>query len=312
MGQFLFGETYWRPQLMDQVEALMKAGKIASKVRSEVPSIVYVGAPIVKICDFVEGRIRKLGGAPAFPCNVDIDHVAAHYTSPEGDGSVVSDGSLVKVDIGVHVDGYIADTATTVCLGKGLEGQVEAAEAGLDAALKAVTAGVRASTVGAVIERAIRARGFAPIRNLTGHRMARYLVHAGQSIPNVSGADSHELGVGDVYAIEPFSVPPGATGLVTDGPPSNIYLFKKKRSLDGEVAKRMLRFIQSEYRTLPFASRWVMREFPDAGGVEAFSELIKSKCVYSYPQLVERGRSFVAQAEHTVIVEEDGCLVTTA
>jgi methionyl aminopeptidase len=297
---------------MDQVEELMKAGKIASQVRSEVLSMVEVGTPIVKICDFVEGRIRGLGGAPAFPCNVDIGHVAAHYTSPEGDGSAVPGGSLVKVDIGVHVDGYIADTATTVCLSKGLEDQVEAAEAGLDAALKAVAAGVRASDVGAVIERAIRARGFAPIRNLTGHRMARYLVHAGQSIPNISGADGHELRVGDVYAIEPFSVPPGAVGLVTDGPPSNIYLFKKKRRVDGEEAKRMLRFIQSEYRTLPFASRWVMRKFPGAGGAEAFSELLRSKCVYSYPQLVEKGRSVVAQAEHTVIVEEDGCLVTTA
>ena len=297
---------------MEASEALMKAGGIASKVREEARSFVEVGKPLVEICDFVEGRIRDLGGAPAFPCNVDVDQVAAHYTSPAGDSSVVVDGSLVKVDIGVHVDGYIADTAVSVCLDPRHDGMVEAAEAGLDAALKMVRAGARSSDIGASIERAIRGRGFAPIRNLTGHRMARYVVHAGQSIPNVSGAMGHRLKAGEVYAIEPFSVPPRAAGMVTDGPPGNIYRFQKKRRVRSDEARRMLRFIQSEFRTLPFASRWVLRRFPGPGGVEAFSELQGSKCVYSYPQLVERGRAPVAQAEHTVIVTGDGCLVTTA
>ncbi|MDH5790612.1 MAG: type II methionyl aminopeptidase [Candidatus Bathyarchaeota archaeon] len=297
---------------MEPSEALMKAGGIASRVRKEVVPNVEARRPVVEICDFVEDRIRSLGGAPAFPCNVDIDRVAAHYTSPVGDVLTIPEGTLVKVDIGVHVDGYIADTATTVCLDPSLRGLVEAAEAGLDAALKVVRAGVRASDVGAVIERAIRGRGFAPIRNLTGHRMARYLVHAGQSIPNISAGDGHALKEGDVYAIEPFSVPQNAEGLVTDGPPSNIYLFKKKRRLDGEAAKSMLRLIQSEYRTMPFASRWVLRRFPGPEGEEAFSELLRSKCLYSYPQLVEKSRAPVAQAEHTVVVTADGCLITTA
>lgn len=297
---------------MEPTEALMKAGHIASKVRGEVKSIVEVGKPFIEICDFVEGRIRDLGGAPAFPCNVDVDSVAAHYTSPVGDRSVVQEGALVKVDIGVHVDGYIADTAVTVSLDPRHEVMVEAVEAGLDAALKMVRAGVQSSDIGAAIEGAIKSRGFEPIRNLTGHRMARFVVHAGQSIPNVSGARSHRLRVGDVYAIEPFSVPPGSEGVVIDGPPSNIYRFQKRRSVRGSDARRMLKFIQSEYRTMPFASRWVLRRFPGAGGADAFSELKSSKCIYSYPQLVERSRAPVAQKEHTVIVAEDGCVVTTA
>lgn len=293
-------------------EALMKAGRIASQVRSKARSIVDVGTPIIEICDFVQRSILDLGGRQAFPCNVDVNHVAAHYTSPVGDKSVIPEGALVKVDIGVHVDGYIADTATTVCLEPSLEGLVEAAEEGLEAALKTVRAGVRASEVGAAIERTIKRKGFKPIRNLTGHRMARYLVHAGQSIPNVSSSDSHRLRVGDVYAIEPFSVPPDAEGLVMDGPPGHIYLFKKKRKISSKEARRMLKYIQAEFRSLPFASRWVLRKFPGSEGVDAFSELQTSRCIYSYPQLVERSHGPVAQAEHTVIVTEDGCLVTTA
>jgi methionyl aminopeptidase len=292
-------------------ESLMEAGRIASRVRKEARSEVEVGRRIIEICDFVERRTRELGGRSAFPCNVDIDKVAAHYTSPVGDELVIPDGSLVKVDIGVHVDGYIADTATTICLNPSLDDMVKAAEAGLDAAIKNLRAGVSSSEIGALIERAIRARGYTPIRNLTGHMMSRYMVHAGKSIPNVSSMPGDMIREGEVYAVEPFSVPPNAAGVVTDGPPSNIYIFQKKRSVKG-LAKRMVKFIQSQYRTMPFASRWVLRKYPGPEGAEAFSELLRSRCLYAYPQLVERSQAPVAQAEHTMIVTEDGCVVTTA
>jgi methionyl aminopeptidase len=297
---------------MSAQDSLIKAGGIASQVREEAKTIVKVGKPVIEICEFVRRRVSELGGGLAFPCNVDIDHVAAHYTSPLGDMTVVEEGSLVKVDIGVHVDGYIADTATTICLDPSLKGLVNAAEAGLDEAIKAVRAGARSNDIGAIIEKTIKSRGAIPIRNLTGHRMARYVVHAGQSIPNVSSGNGHTLREGEVYAIEPFSVPPTASGMITDGPTGHIYLFKKKRRVRSETAKRMLKVIQSEYRTLPFASRWIQGRFQGQEGVEAFSELLRSRCIYSYPQLVEKSRAPVAQAEHTVIVTEDGCTVTTS
>jgi methionyl aminopeptidase len=290
----------------------MEAGSIAARVRAEAREFVMVGKKYVDVCDFVEKRIHDLGGEPAFPFNLDVDRVAAHYTSPQGDTSVIQNGALIKMDIGVHVDGYIADTATTICFDPSLIGLVEAAEAGLETALKTVKAGVRASDIGAAIERAILGKGAAPIRNLTGHRLARFVVHAGQSIPNISGTNGHILKEGEVYAIEPFAVPPNAAGVVIDGPPGHIYVFRKKRKLGGELAKRMMKYIRSKHRTLPFASRWLLRKFPGSSGEDAFSQLVTSKCVYSYPQLVERSRSPVAQAEHTIIVTRDGCIVTTA
>jgi methionyl aminopeptidase len=295
---------------LETLEALMKAGYIASRVREKTRSYVEVGRPVIEICDFVEDNIKELGGAPAFPCNVDIDRVAAHYTSPLGDTTVIADGTLVKVDIGVHVEGYIADTAVTICLEPRHTAMVEAAEAGLEAAIKMVRAGVAASDIGAAIENAIKSRGFAPIRNLTGHRMSRYIVHAGQSIPNIGGTNGYRLQEGEVYAIEPFAVPRDAAGQVIDGAPSNIYRFLKKRKVRSNAAKKMLKLIQARHRSLPFASRWVVKEV--SGGAEAFGELVEGKCVHSYPQLVERSGAPVAQAEHTVIVESDGCTVTTA
>jgi methionyl aminopeptidase len=243
---------------------------------------------------------------------VDIDHVAAHYTSPNNDLRTVPSGSLVKLDIGVHVDGYIADTATTICFEPRLKSLVDAVEAALEEGLNAIKAGIRVSEVGAKIEREIKKGGAIPIRNLTGHKVARYIIHAGKVVPNVASINGRKLEAGEVYAIEPFTTLPRAAGEVVDGPIGHIYRFSKKRSVSDRVARKMLKHIQSEYRTLPFAERWVLRRFPGLEGREAFSMLLRSKCLHSYPQLVEKSHSPVAQAEHTVIVTEDGCEITTA
>ncbi len=296
---------------MEPFEALREAGRIASQVRDRTLAEIKPGMKVEYICDLVNNRIEELGGKMAFPCNVDIDHVAAHYVAPINDKTVIPERSLVKLDVGVHVDGYIADTAKTVSFDPNYDYLVEAATAGLNAALQTIRAGVRANEVGAAIEDAIKSHGARPIRNLTGHKLARYVVHAGQSIPNVDGLDHHMINAGDVYAIEPFAVPPSADGVVIDGPPSNIYRMLKRRSVKG-TAKNMQKYIQTEHRTLPFASRWVLRKFNTPDGKAAFDELLRAKSIMSYPQLLERSRAKVAQAEHSVIVTEDGCEVTTA
>ncbi|MBT3285287.1 type II methionyl aminopeptidase [Candidatus Bathyarchaeota archaeon] len=296
---------------MDPLDALREAGRIAAKVRDNTIKEIEPGIKIVDICDVVNRRVAEQGAKMAFPTNVDINHVAAHYCSPINDKTVIPEKSLVKLDIGVHVDGYIADTAVTKCFDSEYEYLVEAAKAGLDAAIQTIRPGIKANVIGSAIENAINGKGARPISNLTGHKLARYVVHCpGYSIPNVGGFGSHTIQEGDVYAIEPFAVPRSANGQVTDGPPSNIYLMQKKRNVKGR-AKIMMKFIQSEYKTLPFASRWVLRKFKGSEGEAAFKELLKSKVVTSYPQLLERTRGMVAQAEHSVIVTEDGCEVTT-
>jgi methionyl aminopeptidase len=296
---------------MDPDEALREAGRIAAKVRETVASSIKPGVPVLDICENVRSMVIEMGGKMAFPTNVDIDQVAAHYCSPLGDATTIPERSLVKLDIGVHFDGYIADTAKTVCFDPNLQYLVESAEAGLKAAINTVKPGIKAGEVGTAIEQAIRSHGSRPIKNLTGHKLARYVVHAGSSIPNVAGLDNHVIMEGDVYAIEPFAVPLNADGVVVDGPPSNIYRLVKKRNVKGTLAKMMLKHIQEEYRTLPFASRWVLQEFSAPDAEPSFQELLRKKCIASYPQLIERTRAKVAQAEHSVIVIEGGCEVTT-
>ena len=81
------------------VESYIKAGQAIADVRERVKGIVEEGMPLLSLCEKVETLINKRSCKPAFPCNVDINEVAAHYTSPQGDLNVIPSGAVVKVDL---------------------------------------------------------------------------------------------------------------------------------------------------------------------------------------------------------------------
>jgi len=295
-------------------EALQKfrlSGKILRETREEMKLFVRENMPIIEVCEKAEAIIREKGGKPAFPCNVSINEVAAHYTSPPGDINTIPEKSLVKVDIGVHIDGYVTDTAVTVCFNPEYKSMVETAERALKAAIDTIRSDVSPSKIGGVIENTIKSRGFKPISNLTGHSVGRYLIHAGTSIPNVSQISISKIKEGEVYAIEPFVTLPDARGAVEDYPKKTIFRLVKVKSTKSLPAKQLLKFIEDNFRTLPFAERWLKNVIPKEHLSGAFRELLDAKAVSGYPVFVEVTRKPVAQAEHTVIVEKDGCSVLT-
>lgn len=287
------------------------SGKILREAREEIKSFVREGMMIIDICEKAEGLIKKKGARPAFPCNVSINEVAAHYTSPPNDKRRVPENSVVKVDIGAHVDGYVTDTAVTVCFNRDYEDLVGTAERALQVAVESIKPGTSASKLGALIERTIKSRGFKPISNLSGHQVGRYMVHTGTSIPNVSQLSLTKIKLGGVYAIEPFVTLSDAAGRVEDGDESTIFRFAKSRSLENPYAKQLLKFIEENFRTLPFAERWLQGVVPKEHRGEALNALLASKALMHYPVFVEASRKTVAQAEHTVMIVEDGCVVLT-
>jgi methionyl aminopeptidase len=295
-------------------EALDKfrlSGKILRETREEMKSFVREGMLIIEVCEKAESLIKEKGGKPAFPCNVSINEVAAHYTSPPNDKGRIPEGSLVKVDIGVHVDGYVTDTAVTVCFNPEYRGLVETAERALKAAIENIQPGMPTSKIGAVIEETIKSRGFKPISNLCGHQVGRYIIHTGTSIPNVSQLSFSKVRLGGVYAIEPFVTLPDAVGKVEDGEESTIFRFLKSRSVKSSYSKQLLKYIEENFRTLPFAERWLQGVVPKEHYRDAFRELLASKVLMGYPIFVEVSRKTVAQAEHTIMIVEDGCIVLT-
>ncbi len=299
------------PYDKEEIEKFRLSGKILREAREEMRSQVKEGMPIIEVCEKVEGLIRAKGGKPAFPCNVSINEVAAHYTAPPGDTSVIPEGSTVKVDLGVQVDGYVTDTAFTVSFNFEGRSMTSTAELALKTVIDNIHGDMPLGNIGSLVENTIKNRGFRPISNLTGHSVGRYLIHAGTSIPSVSGFSPHKVRAGEVYAVEPFVTLPDAIARVDDTPQVTIYRFLKSKSVKSEAGKKLLKHIEVNFRTLPFAERWTIGVVPKEQHKAAFKELLASKAIMGYPVFIEASRKPVAQAEHTLLIKEDGCEVLT-
>jgi len=288
-----------------------RAGRIAAEVREFMRRRVSEGMPIIDVCEKTESLIREKGGKPAFPCNVSVNEVAAHYTSPPDDKRMVPENSVVKVDIGVHLDGYIADTAVTVCFNPEHDILVQAAEEALETGVKTLHPALSIAKFGSTIQKAIEVRGCKPVSNLTGHQLGRYLIHTGKSLPNVSHFSMAKVNLGEIYAIEPFVTVADAAGRIEYEREAHIFRFLKHKSPKNEHAKQLLDYIFKNFRTLPFTERWLQNIVPPNRYKEAFTQLLSTKALMSYPVFVEASGKPVAQAEHTVIVTRDGCSVLT-
>jgi len=293
--------------MQEEINKLKEAGKIAKQAVAYAREIVKAGTPLLEIAEKIEARIIELGGKPAFPINLSIDEVAAHST-PAWNETKTARG-LLKVDIGVHIDGYVADTAFSLDLENSEENKklIESAERALEKALEIIDLEANLREIGKAIEKAISIRGFAAIRNLSGHSIERYNLHSGITIPNYDNTKEFELKPG-LYAIEPFATL--GLGRVRDGRPSEIYAVQKTGNVRDEFSRSVLRFILEEYKTLPFCSRWIYKKF-GTKGLLALKRIEEAGILHNYSQLVERGAGKVAQAEHTVLLTiKEKCITT--
>jgi len=295
----------------EELEKFRAAGRIASEVRRWVEGRVKAGMRVIDLCEEVEREIRARRGEPAFPCNVDINEVGAHYTSPPGDELTIPEESIVKVDIGVHVDGYVADTATTIALSSAYSFMKEAVEEALNQALKVLSPGVKVSEIGLTIQRTIEGMGLKPIRNLTGHSVGRYLVHTGKHIPNVGSLNGARIEVGEIYAVEPFATLREGGGMVVNGPCGNIYRVSKRKLPKEAEARRLMEYILERFKTLPFTPRWLVGLDIVSNPLKVFRMLVEKRFISCYPMLIEKNLKPVVQAEHTVLVLKDGVEVLT-
>ena len=294
-----------------QTEDYLRAGKIAGQVREIVRGMDWRGKTVYEICQYVEEQIVKRGAKCAFPVNTSINEVAAHYTAEPDDPITIADGDLVKIDLGAQVNGYIADTAVTVCYDARFDRLVQTAEDALNNAMSMSKIGVKASDIGRTIEAIIKQNGFRPIANLSGHSLDRYTIHAGRTIPNIWSIGGFTLSADSAYACEPFVTMSHGGGFVRNGTIKNIFALNTRKKTKNDEADRMLDYIWNEFNMLPFALRWLVKKWEVKEAKSLLDHLIKAKAVKAYPVLVEVNEQRVAQAEHTFIPNENGVTVTT-
>jgi len=294
-----------------QVIDYIKAGKIAAEVREMVRVKNWVGRSVYEICEEVENEIKKRGAKCAFPVNTSINEIAAHYTAEPNDPITISDSDLVKIDLGVQINGYIADTAVTVCHDPQYDGLIKAAEEALSNAMSMIKVGVKASDIGRIIEKTIKQLGFKPIANLSGHSLGQYTIHAGRSIPNIWSVGGFSLSENTAYACEPFVTTENGGGFVRNGKIKNIFALNSRKKTKNDEADKLLDYIWEEFNMLPFALRWITKDWEEKKARELLEQLINKKAVQAYPILIEINGQRVAQAEHTFIPNENGVTVTT-
>jgi len=291
------------PLADDVVDSYREAGDILVETMTEARAMIEPGVTQLEVAEYAEDEIREAGAGLAFPVNISIDEAASHATPARDDETEFGD-EMVCLDIGVHVDGYIADAAVTVDFTDNTE-LVEASEQALEAAVDAVGPGVEVGHVGAEIESVIDGYGYTPILNLSGHGVEQYDAHTGPNIPNRAVERSVELDVGDVVAIEPFAT--DGSGKVGEGATEEIYEQVDEGTVRDRRAREVLEEIEA-FDDLPFAARWLEGSRSEM----ALRRLKRADLIKGYPVLKEDDGQLVSQAEHTLIVTEDGCEVTTA
>lgn len=285
-----------------------KAGEIGSKIKKEVLGKMKPGMRILELAEFIEKRILELGGKPAFPVNIGINDFTAHYTPKFNDETVIKPGDVVKIDQGIHVDGWVADMAYTYCSEK--NELIKAVENALEAGIKAVKVGVKISEISQAISDTVESSGFGVIVNLTGHGLDQYVIHGPPNIPNVKNDSRQELKEGDVVALEPFVCE--TNGYVKESEPIEIFSFLQPRPARLPEARKILEMANNEYRSLPFCKRWLVKKgFSPFKVSFALKQLEVMDAVKDYPVLREREGKRVAQAEHTVIVMKKPVVITS-
>jgi methionyl aminopeptidase len=227
-----------------------------------------------------------------------MDSIAAHYCA-EPDDKTVFDRQVCSLDVGVHVDGFIGDTAATVDLSGEYTDLVKASEEALKEAIKIVQIGVKVNEIGKAIQETISSFGFSPIKNLTGHGLSKFNIHDKPTIPNFDTGDETELEKGTVIAIEPFATT--GSGMVYEREQGNIFSLVNKKPVRGQFAREALKIIET-YENLPFTTRWLAKKMSLPKANFALRELLKNEIIKSYPPLPEKNKGIVTQAEHSMII----------
>ena len=288
----------------ETINKYKEAGRIASQALKLGQELIKPGKDMLEAVTKIEEFIIKEGGFPAFPPQISLNSIAAHFYPDES--IIFEEGDLAKLDVGVSIDGYIADNAITYDLGNNKE-LVDASREALNEALKLIKPGVKISEISKKIQEVITSKGFTPIKNLSGHGLGRYKVHEAPTIPNIEIENDYELEEGMIIAIEPFAT--NGAGIVYESSNPTIFTLITEKPLRRPDARKILQEIKT-YKGLPFASTTLFKKFGKPQTLFALKEMKQQGMLREHPPLIDKAKGLVSQAEHSVIVQKEPIVYT--
>ena len=307
-----------------EIESYVKAGEISKKVKDFAREIIKPRVKLIDVAEAVDAKIFELGGKPAFPVNLSMDEIAAHWTPAPGDETVAE--GILKFDVGIAVDGYIADTAFSIDLTEGNEfkDMLKLNEKILGNVMNEIRVGMEVREIGDICQRTLKKwndendSNFSIIKNLSGHSLGQNNIHAGLTISNYRNENKNILD--GAFAIEPFVTT--GVGEIYEGRPGGIYVLQSDTPVRDRDARVVLKFIKEKFVTRPFCLRWLSRAV-SSGQLVADSKLTDSKLkfilsmlirqgiLYEYPMLIEKSKAPVSQFENTFVITNEKVLCTT-
>jgi len=289
-----------------EIELFKKSGRISAEVLEFGRKLIKKGAKPLDILDAVEQKIKEMDATCAFPPQMSLNDAAAHSCPDDGDKTVLGD-DVVKLDLGVHVGGYVTDNAVTVDLSGKWSQLLKANKEALDAALKLAVPGTRVSEIGKTVHDILQSYGYNPVRNLSGHGIGQFQVHTQPSIPNFNTADTAELAAGMALAIEPFAST--GSGVVYESGEAGVFALQQKKPIRDMISRNVLKHIEI-YNGLPFAKKWLTRAFGSGKTNFALRQLIQHEILHEYLPLVDQQHGIVSQMEKSVVVAEKPIVLT--
>jgi len=290
------------------LEKYKQAGKINQEVKAFARKQLKPGLKVLDLAEKIEKLIKEKGAEIAFPVNISLNDIAAHYTPDIDDTLTLKEGDLVKVDVGTHIDGYIGDSAFSVRLGEKSDVLIKAAEDALEQFIKVVRPGKTIDELSLLIEEVVTSHGVNPVRNLAGHALEHYRQHGDLSIPNGHVPIKQELKEDQALGMEVFTT--SGEGLVKESSPVLIYMFLQPKPVRLRESRKILQLISDKFLTLPFARRWLKNVGSPIRLQLALKELVDREVLREYPPLREKSHSLVAQAEETIIVQDKPIITT--
>ncbi|KAI5956939.1 MAP2 [Candida jiufengensis] len=313
-------KRYLDRQQSKKWEDFRKGAEIHRRVRQKARSSIKPGMTMIEIADLIENSVRNytnndhtLKQGIGFPTGLSLNHVAAHYTPNTGDKLTLSQNDIMKVDIGIHINGRICDSAFTMTFNE--DGKydtiLKAVKEATNTGIKESGIDVRLNDIGESIQEVMESYEMEEngkilpikcIKNLNGHNIGDYVIHSGKTVPIVANGDMTKMEEGEIFAIETF----GSTGKGYVLPEGECSHYALNQNIDNikipsEKASTLLKNIKTNFGTLPWCKRYLERTGEEKY-LLALNHLVRSGIVEDYPPIVDTKGSYTAQFEHTILL----------
>eukprot|EP01083_Nonionella_stella_P228374 809398_1 len=297
------------------IESVLKCGRVVDICSA---GDEYILSRTAKV--FAKGKVEK---GIAFPVSLSINHLAGHFSPLAEEETCVKPGDMVKIDLGVHIDGFAALVAHTVVVpDPAAPGPISGKKANViaacytaaEAVLRLIQPGVKNNRVSEYITKVADEFRCQPLQGVLSHELRQFVIDANNTIigkidPDQGlKVDEFEFETNQVFGIDIVMSTGDGKGRELN---EQTTVFKREvdvnYNLKMQASRRFLAEVNRRFPTYPFT----LRSIEDKSARLGLTECLKHDLLQPYPVLFEKEGEFVAQLKFTVLLMPSGIMKIT-